>query len=645
MSRPGRAWLLDCLAESAKAQMANDNAAMSSINPPDAEWRTRRANGFRSQDILEELVFDQRMLYAGLEQLWTEVRRLGQVALCSSSVMHSAMANINSVQAGLQAERLARIQSEQRHPDLRSEVVQLREDFQSLKNVVQERCQSSEKAIGACLAQLRVNAEKEENEEEEEEEEEEGNSRKFEQLEAQVCQQDSMKRECGSLDSTVTIHPDNPEFGDAVKLARRRNSRSRRGSLDTIASSAQPLSSCWSNSPDRVYGFHDKASRAVASLSCFSEDASDSSPGRTRCPDLVSDTGASEEAADSPPGTPLWPDLVFDTSAFQSAKSLSMSWSIKPSGTMHHVPTGLTVSPDAGVTYEGYEFHLSPEDVEIDEDSRLGAGSGGVVKVGRIKSTNAVVAVKTIQVENKDKREQLLNELKGLVQARGCPYLVQMYTGFCSKQEAAVYVVLEYLDLGSLVDLLTRLNWQGTPPHHLSCMAVQILKGLKHLHSRHFLHRDIKPGNILHNRKGEVKLTDFGIAKALDTSQGLASTFVGTAAYISPERCLGEDYSFASDIWSLGMVTYELATGTHPFKDVGFFPNLWDQLCEKPEPRLDATLFPSSLCDFVALCLARDPLTRPVTYTLAQHQFVTEGVCSTADLAQWFSSVPQQRGD
>ncbi|CAJ1432699.1 unnamed protein product, partial [Effrenium voratum] len=79
------------------------------------------------------------------------------------------------------------------------------------------------------------------------------------------------------------------------------------------------------------------------------------------------------------------------------------------------------------------------------------------------------------------------------------------------------------------------------------------------------LHRDIKPENILHNRAGEVKLTDFGIAKDLDKTLAMAGTFVGTVTYMSPERCLGQDYSFASDIWSVGMVIFELSTGRYPF--------------------------------------------------------------------------------
>merc|ERR1712238_14019 len=100
-------------------------------------------------------------------------------------------------------------------------------------------------------------------------------------------------------------------------------------------------------------------------------------------------------------------------------------------------------------------------------------------------------------------------------------------------------------------------------------------------------------GNVLHNSSGEVKLTDFGISKDLD-SMGLAQTFVGTAFYMAPERTCGKDYSFVSDVWSAGMVVYELCTGRYPFTTKVFL-DLYDCLNNQPEPRLSSD-FPPPLC-------------------------------------------------
>ncbi|CAJ1432698.1 unnamed protein product, partial [Effrenium voratum] len=152
------------------------------------------------------------------------------------------------------------------------------------------------------------------------------------------------------------------------------------------------------------------------------------------------------------------------------------------------------------------------------------------------------------------------------------------------------------------------------------------------------LHRDIKPENILHNRAGEVKLTDFGIAKDLDKTLAMAGTFVGTVTYMSPERCLGQDYSFASDIWSVGMVIFELSTGRYPFSDITSFPVLFDHLCEKPEPRLDPEYFPEELVEFDALCLTRDVSRRADTEYLLAHPYVTYNVPSADQLAEWLVS-------
>merc|ERR1719282_1155433 len=92
------------------------------------------------------------------------------------------------------------------------------------------------------------------------------------------------------------------------------------------------------------------------------------------------------------------------------------------------------------------------------------------------------------------------------------------------------------MDRGSLADLRKRLGTGGVPADHLACVLAQVTRGLHHLQLRRILHRDVKPENILHNNAGQVKLTDFGISKDLDSTVGVAATFVGTASYMSPER-------------------------------------------------------------------------------------------------------------
>lgn len=330
------------------------------------------------------------------------------------------------------------------------------------------------------------------------------------------------------------------------------------------------------------------------------------------------------------------PKFSLDIGDFDTEASVSMTWSIDPSGTMRHKKTGTKISPNEGIAYGGHEYRLSPDDIEYEEQT-LGSGACGVVRKGTIKKTGEQVALKTIKVDEKLKREQLLNEIRGLVQAEGCPHLVQWYAGFVDKKGSSVHVALEFMDLGSLADLKKRLGGNGVPPNYLACIAQQVISGLHYLHGKHLLHRDLKPENILHNTKGEVKLTDFGIARDLDTTFAMAGTFVGTVTYMSPERCMGEDYSFLSDIWSVGMVFYELATGRYPFHDVTSFPALLDSLCEQPEPRLSEGS--EHMRDFVAQCLTRDVRQRPDTTMLLEHPFLTQDVASVSEFAAFLGAL------
>mmetsp|Transcript_56013 Transcript_56013/g.126386 ORF Transcript_56013/g.126386 Transcript_56013/m.126386 type:complete len:333 (+) Transcript_56013:122-1120(+) len=324
---------------------------------------------------------------------------------------------------------------------------------------------------------------------------------------------------------------------------------------------------------------------------------------------------------------------------FDADNSVSMTWEVDADGALRHNPTGMRVSPDKGVECDGMEYRLSPQDIELEADATLGTGSCGIVQAGIHKPTGMRVAVKTVKVDNKEKREQMLHEIRGLIQAAGCPYLVQWYAGFVAKDTGLVHVVVELMDRGSLADMKRRVNGQ-VPPEHLACVAAQMVRGLHHLQTRRLLHRDVKPENVLHSLSGRVKLTDFGISKDLNSTVGVAATFVGTANFMSPERALGKDYSYKSDVWSAGMVIYELATGKYPFSTKVFL-ELYECLCVHPEPRLDAETFPPALCDFVAQCLTRDESRRPEATALLSHQLVdSQGEDQMANLAQWLATLP-----
>eukprot|EP00928_Gymnodinium_smaydae_P052794 TRINITY_DN36956_c0_g1_i1.p1 TRINITY_DN36956_c0_g1~~TRINITY_DN36956_c0_g1_i1.p1 ORF type:complete len:343 (+),score=66.79 TRINITY_DN36956_c0_g1_i1:65-1093(+) len=299
----------------------------------------------------------------------------------------------------------------------------------------------------------------------------------------------------------------------------------------------------------------------------------------------------------------------------------SGSWVTDPTGTIRHVPTGARFSEESGISVEGQEYKLTPADIELDTNTRLGAGASGVVQKGIIKKTGQQVAIKGIKIEGKDKKEQLLNEVKNLVKASWCPNLVTWYGGFVSK--SIVHVVLELMDLGSLKSLATKMRG-GVPAPHLAEISASVMVGLDFLHRQLIVHRDIKPDNILHNSLGEVKLTDFGISRSLDATIAMAGTQIGTQIYMAPEMCMGESYNFAVDIWSYGLVLYELASGEFPFPSLTNFPQLFQCICEKPEPRLDPDVYPPDLANFVAVCLTREVDQRYDTPRLIGLGFVAE---------------------
>jgi eukaryotic-like serine/threonine-protein kinase len=167
------------------------------------------------------------------------------------------------------------------------------------------------------------------------------------------------------------------------------------------------------------------------------------------------------------------------------------------------------------------------------------------------------------------------------------------------------YIVMEYVDGENLAELLSRRG--SLPPEEARGLALQAAHGLAHAHAAGLVHRDMKPHNLILRRDGTLKIADFGIARAAETtSLTQAGTVLGTAAYLSPEQALGEEVTPATDVYSLGAVTYELLAGKPPFE-----PETLADLASRPAvPELPRGV-PPDLEDVVMRCLARNPAYRP----------------------------------
>ena len=131
-------------------------------------------------------------------------------------------------------------------------------------------------------------------------------------------------------------------------------------------------------------------------------------------------------------------------------------------------------------------------------------------------------------------------------------------------EDGTYYIAMEYLPGGTLKDRILKRG--ALPPRTAAAVALQIAEALRAAHDRDVIHRDIKPHNILITASGDVKVTDFGIARATSSSAMTRTGHIlGTAHYISPEQAMGEPVGPASDLYSLGVVLYEMLTGEMPF--------------------------------------------------------------------------------
>jgi hypothetical protein len=198
-------------------------------------------------------------------------------------------------------------------------------------------------------------------------------------------------------------------------------------------------------------------------------------------------------------------------------------------------------------------------------NERLGRGGMAEVYKAYHPQLERYAAIKVLHgflAEGQDFQMRFQREAKAIAALRH-PNIVQIYD--IDIQDENYYMVMEYIDSGTLKDRLI----QASGPLPINAMAHifrQIASALNYAHSQGVLHRDIKPANVLLDKSSRVVLTDFGIARIVSETQfTVTGTLVGTPAYMSPEQGKGLQISTPSDIYSLGIILYEMVTGKVPF--------------------------------------------------------------------------------
>src|SRR5713226_196381 len=184
------------------------------------------------------------------------------------------------------------------------------------------------------------------------------------------------------------------------------------------------------------------------------------------------------------------------------------------------------------------------------------------------------------------------------------PNIVSIYDR--GEAEGTYYIAMEYLDGRSLKELIVA---RGPAPIHLAVdYARQILAAIRFAHRHGIVHRDIKPHNVLVDGEGRLKVTDFGIARAGASQMTEAGSIIGTAQYLSPEQARGTAVDQRSDLYSLGVVLYELLTGTLPFNGDTPVEIAMKHLSTIPEPPSERKPdVPRDLDLIVMRALAKDP--------------------------------------
>ncbi|KAN0034049.1 hypothetical protein ACTFIV_000530 [Dictyostelium citrinum] len=255
--------------------------------------------------------------------------------------------------------------------------------------------------------------------------------------------------------------------------------------------------------------------------------------------------------------------------------------------------------------------------------NKIGEGGAGEVFEAINSRTNQTIAIKKMKLKAQNLKT-VINEI-GMMKNSNHENIVQYIDSYIVADE--LWVAMEFMSGGCLTEVLDQYRDIQLNESQIAFVCQEVLRGLEYIHKFNRIHRDIKSDNILIGANGEIKLADFGYAAQLTQIRQERNSVVGTPYWMAPELIRGNNYDFKVDVWSLGIMTREMAEGEPPYLEFPPLRALFLLTTQGLPPIRDAHKWSKEFNDFLALCLEKDTEKRASSSSLLHHPFLKKA-CS-----------------